>query len=108
MLRKLPFSERILGKARDPRQEEEERATENDGETELRAFGTSSLPFGWEIAVSRSTGEQYYVNSATGESTFTLPDFTNGQKLQQYGPSLSLSLSLRSLNLEILISASLS
>ena len=108
MLRKLPFSERILGKARDPRQDEEERATENDGETELRAFGTSSLPFGWEIAVSRSTGEQYYVNSATGESTFTLPDFTNGQKLQQYGrPSLCRCLSA-GLNLEIIISASLS
>lgn len=31
------------------------------------------LPIGWEEAVSRSTGETYYVNQATGESTYERP-----------------------------------
>ena len=47
------------------------------------APSNEALPFGWEVAVSRSTGERYYVNTATGESTFTLPEFTVGEKLDQ-------------------------
>ena len=31
------------------------------------------LPAGWESAVSRSTGETYYINSATGDSTYDRP-----------------------------------
>jgi hypothetical protein len=35
--------------------------------------GGQGLPEGWETAVSRSTGETYYVNHATGESTYERP-----------------------------------
>ena len=35
--------------------------------------GEYALPPGWEVATSRSTGEVYYVNDATGESTFERP-----------------------------------
>ena len=31
------------------------------------------LPPGWETKVSRSTGKEYYFNSKTGESTYTMP-----------------------------------
>ena len=31
------------------------------------------LPEGWEIAISRSHGDEYYVNTLTGESTFERP-----------------------------------
>ena len=34
---------------------------------------SDDLPAGWESATSRSTGEGYYVNSATGESKLELP-----------------------------------
>ena len=34
----------------------------------------AELPPGWEVAVSRSTGEQYYVHVATGESTYERPN----------------------------------
>jgi hypothetical protein len=34
---------------------------------------SSSLPAGWEVAFSRSTGEQYYVNMLTSESQFEVP-----------------------------------
>ena len=47
-----------------------------------------ALPHGWEEAFSRSTGERYYIQTATGESTFELPEFTNGEKLQQCVPVL--------------------
>ena len=30
-------------------------------------------PVGWEAAVSRSTGEAYYINTHTGESTYEVP-----------------------------------
>ena len=32
------------------------------------------LPPGWTTAISRTTGELYYVNTVTNESTFTHPD----------------------------------
>ena len=32
-----------------------------------------SLPAGWKTAVSRSTGQTYYANNSTGESTFDRP-----------------------------------
>ena len=34
----------------------------------------AQLPAGWTTAVSKSSGEAYYVNSATGESQFEFPD----------------------------------
>ena len=43
------------------------------------ASGTSGsyvLPAGWETAVSRSTGDVYYVHTATGESTYDWPAAT--------------------------------
>ena len=100
MLRKLPFSERILGRPRGPAQhgEEEQPTTPQHAQPPQKHHGTppprrpepqiaggEALPFGWELAVSRSTGEQYFVNTATGESTFTLPDFTVGEQLEQCG-----------------------
>ena len=33
----------------------------------------TELPSGWELAVSASTGEVYYINSVTGESTYDWP-----------------------------------
>ena len=35
--------------------------------------GNEALPPGWEEAVSRSTGDTYYVNSVSGFSTFDRP-----------------------------------
>ena len=35
--------------------------------------GSTELPSGWESAVSASTGEVYYINSVTGESTYDWP-----------------------------------
>ena len=32
-----------------------------------------ALPAGWDTKTSRSTGSTYYVNLATGESTYELP-----------------------------------
>jgi hypothetical protein len=32
-----------------------------------------ALPDGWEVAVSRSTGEEYYYNASTGESSYEWP-----------------------------------
>eukprot|EP01052_Picozoa_sp_SAG31_P023104 SAG31_NODE_1878_length_7006_cov_19.371652_3_plen_687_part_00 len=37
-------------------------------------FKESILPAGWERAQSRSTGEEYYINSLTGESQWEWPD----------------------------------
>jgi hypothetical protein len=37
------------------------------------AGGAEELPVGWEAAASRSTGEAYFVNVLTGESTFDRP-----------------------------------
>ena len=34
------------------------------------------LPLGWEIAVSRRTGEKYYANHTTGESQFDRPEYS--------------------------------
>eukprot|EP01047_Picozoa_sp_COSAG01_P030756 COSAG01_NODE_2156_length_8253_cov_15.131280_2_plen_768_part_00 len=45
-----------------PRDDDEAEA--NDGDT---------LPPGWEPAVSRTTGETYYINTETGKSTFERP-----------------------------------
>jgi len=33
----------------------------------------AALPAGWEAAVSRSSGETYYINTHTGESTYEVP-----------------------------------
>jgi hypothetical protein len=35
--------------------------------------GGRKLPDGWEVAVSRSTGEEYYYNASTGESSYEWP-----------------------------------
>lgn len=100
MLRKLPFSERILGKQRDsahhedeqvvspppPPQQQQHHGTPPPRRPEPQVSGGQALPFGWEVAVSRSTGEQYYVNTTTGESTFDLPEFTVGEQLEQCAP----------------------
>ena len=49
----------------------------NGSNTNGIADGDDSLPYvlpdGWEMATSRSTGEVYYVNDVTGESTFERP-----------------------------------
>ena len=34
---------------------------------------TNALPYPWEARQSQSTGDTYYVNSSTGETTWTLP-----------------------------------
>eukprot|EP01044_Picomonas_judraskeda_P040453 COSAG03_NODE_19864_length_328_cov_1.362445_1_plen_92_part_10 len=36
------------------------------------------LPAGWESAVSRSTGETYYRNTGTGETTYDWPHLPAG------------------------------
>eukprot|EP01045_Picozoa_sp_COSAG04_P056701 COSAG04_NODE_26622_length_292_cov_1.352332_1_plen_76_part_10 len=35
--------------------------------------GALQLPAGWTTAVSRSSGDTYYVHVATGESTYDFP-----------------------------------
>ena len=46
-----------------------------DGGTILQPYSAPRpLPEGWETAVSRSTGRTYYVNHATGQSTFDRDD----------------------------------
>jgi hypothetical protein len=90
MLRKLPFSGMMRKRSH------EDPATPQGHDHHLEpaqsqpagggggAIGGVPVPFGWEVAVSRSTGEQYFVNTETGQSTFELPDFTVSEKLEQY------------------------
>jgi hypothetical protein len=33
-----------------------------------------TLPAGWEEALSRSTGQSYFINVLTGDSTYAKPD----------------------------------
>ena len=44
-----------------------------DGDAQQEADEEAALPPGWEVAVSRSTGDTYYVNSYTGASQFECP-----------------------------------
>ena len=40
---------------------------------------TEALPAGWDTKTSRSTGSTYYVNLATGESTYDAPSHPPGE-----------------------------
>ena len=40
----------------------------------------AELPVGWESAVSNSTGETYYINADTGESTYERPTAPAGEE----------------------------
>ena len=40
---------------------------------QFEAGGGSNLPAGWEAVTSQSTGDTYYKNTATGETTWDLP-----------------------------------
>ena len=42
-------------------------------DAEARTPEPAKLPAGWESTVSRSTGETYYVNTVTGETTYDWP-----------------------------------
>jgi hypothetical protein len=43
-----------------------------------------ALPLGWEEHVSRSTGEPYYFNSSTGETTYDFPNEQPSHDLEDY------------------------
>jgi hypothetical protein len=51
----------------------DEREKEGEG-----GGGERQLPEGWQTAVSRSTGEVYYENPATGEATYDFPSAAAG------------------------------
>ena len=50
--------------------QEQERAAEE----EAKRLASMPLPAGWETAVSRSTGQTYYVNTQTGATQYEFPD----------------------------------
>lgn len=54
-------------------------------EVKLEASPVDRLPSGWESAVSRRTGEVYFVNTVTGERTFEPPVTTSGKRLSSGG-----------------------
>ena len=43
-------------------------------EEEAKRLANMPLPAGWETAVSRSTGQTYYVNTQTGATQYEFPD----------------------------------
>merc|ERR1711988_1217655 len=51
-------------------EEEQQRAAEE----EAKRLASLPLPAGWETAVSRSTGQTYYVNTQTGATQYEFPD----------------------------------
>lgn len=56
-----------------PRLTPRDRSTGSHGSVKLEASPVGRLPTGWESAVSRRTGEVYFVNTVTGERTFEMP-----------------------------------
>jgi hypothetical protein len=50
---------------------------------------TTKVPDGWEVAVSRGTGLEYYINKVTGESTYEKPTVPAraSPRLSSSGPS---------------------
>ena len=67
----------------------------DDATTGLTSNGDSSilpLPEFWTAAVSQSTGETYYVNTLTGESTYERPPASadGGSKTDEKVPSQTL------------------
>ncbi len=54
-------------------------------EVKLEASPVDRLPSGWESAVSRRTGEVYFVNTVTGERTFEPPVATRSKRVDSGG-----------------------
>jgi hypothetical protein len=65
-------------------------------EPEPISAAAASLPAGWEKDVSRTTGQIYYINSFTGESTYDQPteaatplELSEGMQLMQDAQALA-------------------
>ena len=65
-------------------------------EPEPMSAAPASIPAGWEKDVSRTTGQIYYINSFTGESTYdppteaaTPPELSEGMQLMQEAQALA-------------------
>jgi len=52
----------------------EEEEKQQAAEEEAKRLASLPLPAGWETAVSRSTGQTYYVNTQTGATQYEFPD----------------------------------
>jgi len=52
----------------------EEEEQQKAAEEEAKRLASMPLPPGWETAVSRSTGQTYYVNTQTGATQYEFPD----------------------------------
>ena len=55
-------------------QEQKQQRWHEEQERQQREQDTRVLPAGWSSAVSRSTGAVYYINIATGQSTYEFPE----------------------------------
>ena len=52
----------------------QQRWHEQERERQQREQDTRMLPAGWASAVSRTTGDVYYINIATGHTTYEYPE----------------------------------
>ena len=64
----------ILGHATKSPQSRTAAVSAAAAESPVAALTQSELPAGWESAQSRSTGDVYYVNTVTGETTYDWPE----------------------------------
>lgn len=68
--------------------EHEDVAGEPATQPEVQTLRRATLPAYWEIAVSRSTGRRYFVNSITGESQYEVPDDGDDMTTKHYAAKI--------------------
>ena len=79
-----------------------DRNKRNSGAPSIRSHDNGdSLPSGWEIKWSQSTGEVYYYNTRTEESTWTRPGSPSPRETHSYRPEDSLDRGFSSRNGDI-------